>query len=42
MAEAHPSRFLLAGVMGIVVHDHWKPYYTMTKQTATRETRRAR
>jgi transposase len=21
---------LLAGVKGIVVHDHWKPYYTMT------------
>jgi len=21
---------LLAGVAGIVVHDHWKPYYTMT------------
>jgi transposase len=21
---------LLAGVVGIVVHDHWKPYYTMT------------
>ena len=21
---------LLAGVLGIVVHDHWKPYYTMT------------
>ena len=21
---------LLAGVTGIVVHDHWKPYYTMT------------
>ena len=20
----------LAGVAGIVVHDHWKPYYTMT------------
>ena len=20
---------LLAGVIGIVVHDHWKPYYTM-------------
>jgi transposase len=22
---------LLAGVMGIVVHDHWQPYYTMEK-----------
>ena len=21
---------LLANVTGIVVHDHWKPYYTMT------------
>jgi transposase len=20
---------LLSGVTGIVVHDHWKPYYTM-------------
>ncbi|MEA2744712.1 MAG: transposase, partial [Acetobacteraceae bacterium] len=21
---------LLANVTGIIVHDHWKPYYTMT------------
>ena len=25
-----PSGSLLAEVTGVVVHDHWKPYYTMT------------
>ena len=38
VADLHPGRInqlrllgggLLAGVVGIVVHDHWKPYYTM-------------
>jgi ubiquitin-protein ligase len=25
-----PRGSLLANVVGTVVHDHWKPYYTMT------------
>ena len=30
IGSAPSAASLLAGVVGIVVHDHWKPYYTMT------------
>ena len=32
---------LLAQVVGIVVHDHWHPYYTMTTRRAARALQRA-